>query len=532
MERHGGYRPCVSLLAIRETERILRVTLQAFAIALIAAYFSQLSLSRLALALVLVLVPFFVTLEKWEMHRVLCRLRSRGHGNRRAVILGTGPADRRIYSTLVRSPKFGVEPVAFVEQNSAQAPTEIYECAYHRQHSARVLSGPLCPEVFRQLDASVLIITNTLQDREALRLTLTRAADAGVTTYFAPGDFLEPGYWLNYAELDGIMLAQLSRGTTRVAYDSGKRLLDILGSSALMLLCSSLAALLAGLVKFSSPGPIFFRQERVGKNGRLFAMYKFRSMYVDAPTYGYSPTLGADRRVTPIGRFLRRTSLDELPQLINVWLGQMSLVGPRPEMPFIVETYSPLQQQRLAVKPGITGLWQISADRAFLIHENIEYDMYYFRLNIFYLCVPPLRDRIEDIAPLSQHILATIARTYSRPKLRISESALAELGRYPWPGNIRELRNVLERASMVAEHGVVAPEHLNFHATPAPEAAPPEFLHGTLRDMERAYINLVLHDEGGSIEQAARRLGIPRSSLYNKMKRFEIPQGTGRISIG
>jgi exopolysaccharide biosynthesis polyprenyl glycosylphosphotransferase len=380
-DRHGGYLPCVSLLAIRETERILRVTLQAFSVALVAAYFVLVSPSRLALGLVLALVPLFVTLEKWESHRLLRRLRSKGYGTRRAVILGTGSAARRIYTALVGSPKFGVEPVAFVDECAGEAPTEIYECAYHREHSARVISGPLRPEIFRQLEASVLVITSELQDRESMRLTLTTAADAGVTTYFAPGEFLEPGYWLNYSELDGIMLAQLSRGTTRAVYEFGKRLHDLVGSSALILLFAPLAALIAGLVKFSTPGPVFFRQERVGKEGLLFPMYKFRSMYVDAPKYGYSPTAGEDPRVTPVGRLLRRTSLDELPQLINVWLGQMSLVGPRPEMPFIVEAYTPLQQQRLAVKPGITGLWQISADRAFLIHENIEYDVYYLSNN-------------------------------------------------------------------------------------------------------------------------------------------------------
>jgi lipopolysaccharide/colanic/teichoic acid biosynthesis glycosyltransferase len=104
-------------------------------------------------------------------------------------------------------------------------------------------------------------------------------------------------------------------------------------------------------------------------------------MYCDAPKYSYSPGAGDDPRVTSIGRFLRHTGLDELPQLINVVLGQMSLVGPRPEMPFIVEQYTPLQRRRLAVKPGMTGLWQISADRAFLIHENPEYDLYYITNN-------------------------------------------------------------------------------------------------------------------------------------------------------
>jgi lipopolysaccharide/colanic/teichoic acid biosynthesis glycosyltransferase len=104
-------------------------------------------------------------------------------------------------------------------------------------------------------------------------------------------------------------------------------------------------------------------------------------MFQHVSSYGYSPKDGEDPRITRIGRFLRRTSLDELPQLINVFLGTMSLVGPRPEMPFIAEGYTALQRQRLSVKPGITGLWQLSADRAFLIHENMEYDLYYMSNN-------------------------------------------------------------------------------------------------------------------------------------------------------
>ena len=232
-----------------------------------------------------------------------------------------------------------------------------------------------------------------------------------------------------------------------------------------MTLFAPLAAVLALLVKFNSRGPVLFRQERVGRQGQLFTMYKFRSMYVEAPQYGYSPTAERDPRITPVGRLLRRTSLDEIPQLINVVLGQMSLVGPRPEMPFIVEQYTHLQQQRLAVKPGITGLWQISADRKFLIHKNLEYDLYYFRVNIFLISLPPLRERVEDIALLSKQLLQNITRAHARPELCISDSALAELERYPWPGNIRELRNVLERAAMVVEHAVITPEHLIFQAS-------------------------------------------------------------------
>jgi len=97
--------------------------------------------------------------------------------------------------------------------------------------------------------------------------------------------------------------------------------------------------------------------------------------------------LSDDRRITGIGKLLRKTSLDELPQLLNVVRGEMSLVGPRPEMPFLVEQYGPVQRQRLKVTPGITGLWQLSADRAFLIHESPEYDLYYMRNRGFFLDV-------------------------------------------------------------------------------------------------------------------------------------------------
>jgi lipopolysaccharide/colanic/teichoic acid biosynthesis glycosyltransferase len=139
------------------------------------------------------------------------------------------------------------------------------------------------------------------------------------------------------------------------------------------------------LIKVDSDGPIFFRQARIGKNGRVFRLWKFRSMHSDAPPYERSPLSDADARLTRVGRVFRRFSIDELPQLINVLRGEMSIVGPRPEMPFIVDQYGLFERQRLQVRPGITGLWQISPARAMPIHENMEYDLYYIQRQNIYL---------------------------------------------------------------------------------------------------------------------------------------------------
>jgi lipopolysaccharide/colanic/teichoic acid biosynthesis glycosyltransferase len=107
-------------------------------------------------------------------------------------------------------------------------------------------------------------------------------------------------------------------------------------------------------------------------------------MHQDAPAFALHPTDSADPRITRVGAWLRKSSFDELPQLINVIRGNMSLVGPRPEMPFIVDGYEPRHRERLKVIPGLTGLWQLSADRRYLIHENIQYDLYYIRNRNFF----------------------------------------------------------------------------------------------------------------------------------------------------
>jgi lipopolysaccharide/colanic/teichoic acid biosynthesis glycosyltransferase len=164
-----------------------------------------------------------------------------------------------------------------------------------------------------------------------------------------------------------------------------KRGCDVIGTVFLLVILFPLFVLIAILIKMDSPGPVFFRHYRVGKDGNPFVLWKFRSMRTNVPEYEASPRSGVDDRLTRIGRLIRRLSVDELPQLINVLRGEMSLVGPRPEMPFMVARYHPIECERFIARPGITGLWQISPARAFPIHENLQYDLHYIRNQNFFL---------------------------------------------------------------------------------------------------------------------------------------------------
>ena len=159
--------------------------------------------------------------------------------------------------------------------------------------------------------------------------------------------------------------------------DLVKRSTDLCIALSLFLLTAPLLLVISMCVKLESRGPAVIRQRRIGMNGAPFYMWKFRSMYGEAARDAPSPVNHKDPRVTKVGRILRRFSIDEIPQLLNVLAGDMSLVGPRPEMPFIVAKYSPYEQLRLHALPGMTGLWQISPARAMPIHQNVDLDIFY-----------------------------------------------------------------------------------------------------------------------------------------------------------
>ena len=238
---------------------------------------------------------------------------------------------------------------------------------------------------------------NTKQDLPAVKFLLDdpivnpsafAAEDGGIKPDFDVADLiLVPGLPVDISHRaqspDWLLPTELAQASLLV--DFLRRLFDIVISLALLVLMFPALLLIATMVKIDSPGPVVYRQDRVGLNGRTFVLRKFRSMRIDAEAGGPRWAAEHDPRVTRLGRWLRLTRLDELPQLVNVLVGEMSLVGPRPERPHFVEQIvqaMPQFTQRVVVKPGITGWAQVNYPYGATIEdarEKLAYDLYYIR---------------------------------------------------------------------------------------------------------------------------------------------------------
>jgi exopolysaccharide biosynthesis WecB/TagA/CpsF family protein len=202
--------------------------------------------------------------------------------------------------------------------------------------------------------------------------------------------------WGNFEFTLGAFVGRRIDALPRDPGVGGKRLLDLALATAGLLALAPLFALIATAIRLGSPGPALFRQTRVGRDGRTFTLFKFRSMYRDAEARRAALLAGSDRagicfksktdpRVTRIGRVLRRFSLDELPQLLNIWLGDMSIVGPRPALPQEVEAYPAEARRRLAVKPGLTGLWQVGGRAEIGFDKMVDMDIAHVRSRSIFL---------------------------------------------------------------------------------------------------------------------------------------------------
>lgn len=386
LQLDGAYQGGGSLLHIRETERALRIPVQSVLLLLPFSSLLHLRFSGAPFLIALVLIPALLILQKQALFSLVRALRAEGFGMDRVAVYGAGAEARRVVSALSHSLGLGLCPVVVIDDNPALDGGSMLELGYRNRRSVvPVQRGPVTPALLKSFRCSLLIVAFPNPSSRRAAEATNAAEKAGLMVAFLSGAEAPKQQWAKSLDIDGLSLTPLTEPVTSWFDAFVKRTVDLTVSSLLLVLFAPFLLLIALLVRLDSPGPALFVQKRVGRHGELFKMYKFRSMYTNAPKYEFSPTTSGDPRITRIGRLLRKISLDELPQLINVFWGNMSLVGPRPEMPFIVQDYTSEHRQRLQVIPGITGLWQLSADRSFLIHNNIEYDLYYIRNRGFFM---------------------------------------------------------------------------------------------------------------------------------------------------
>jgi len=233
-----------------------------------------------------------------------------------------------------------------------------------------------------------VVVAMDFHQSHSLAFIIKTCEEIGVDVTLAPMPYGADISKVYYSEFNQMPLMVLSMTPLSQCQLMVKNIVDLLASLVLLIALSPLMGLIAMLIKLNTPGPIFYSQIRCGLNGRRFYMHKFRSMYVDADQRlselltqnqqsGPVFKMKNDPRVTSVGYWLRKLSLDEFPQLINVLQGHMSLIGPRPPLPQEVLAYQASQRRRLSVVPGITGLWQVSGRSDVDFQKWVELDLYY-----------------------------------------------------------------------------------------------------------------------------------------------------------
>ena len=319
-------------------------------------------------------------------HRIAVRgwFRVRGGSHypvRRVLIVGTGEIAIEIARAVQAHGWTGLVPVGYVTDHGGTDPND-----------GLPVLGRLsdAPAVIQEHGISEVVIALARQDSQHVTGFVQQLQSLPVNIRLIPDYFDMAFLRVNIENFGGMPLLSLKEPILDPFQRVVKRAFDIVLTLLLLIPALPLMAVIAILIRRDSPGPAIFKQQRIAEGGRLFMMYKLRTMYAGAEAMQHQVTKvnengdlihkhADDPRVTKMGRWLRRTSLDELPQLFNILCGEMSLVGPRPEMPWLVDRYEPWQRKRFEVPQGLTGWWQISgrADRP--MHLNTEDDLYYIR---------------------------------------------------------------------------------------------------------------------------------------------------------
>jgi lipopolysaccharide/colanic/teichoic acid biosynthesis glycosyltransferase len=327
LQWNGAYRGGGSLLQIHETERAIRIPALSVLLLLAFSLLLDLRISYTAILVALIVTPVLLILQKVVFFSIIRTLHFMGIGIERAVVYGAGNTAKRIVSALFHSPRLGILPVAVIDNHSAPDGDTIFELGYRHRRSVPVHRGPITPEALKSSQCSVLVVALPNLSTEKQNAAIYAAKQAGVRIAFLSGLELQEQHWTRSIDLDGFSLTTTVEPLTSWHYAVVARVIDLIVSASLLVLASPLLLMIALIVKLDSPGPALFVQKRVGRKGELFNIYKFRSMYTSSPRYDLSPVTSHDLRITRVGRFIRQTSLDELPQLMNVFLGNMSLVG-------------------------------------------------------------------------------------------------------------------------------------------------------------------------------------------------------------
>ena len=328
--------------------------------------------SRLALGMFLVLNVVGLAVARRLLWRALWFGRVHGLNQGRAVIVGTGRTGRLVAKTISGNKWTGLEAVGFVDKPSEIEPTVL----------PRLGTVEKLPQVVEEHDIDHVFVALPLARYAELPGVYAALSNVFVEVQLVPDVSNLAGMKLRMLDVDNVSFLELRRNPHRGWPSIVKRATDLIIGSAALVFLSPLFLLLAVGVKLSSPGPVFFRQARAGLGGRSFSMLKFRTMRLDAEKEtGPVWTKPNDGRCTRLGRIMRRWSLDELPQLLNVLAGEMSLVGPRPERNVFIEKFRrqlPGYCQRHQVKAGMTGWAQVNGWRGNTsLRHRLRCDLYY-----------------------------------------------------------------------------------------------------------------------------------------------------------
>lgn len=364
-----------------ELRRVLRGVTLGAAVAVVASFSVRFPLSRGWLLLAWALALVGVGLGRRALRKTVYYFRRRGRLRRRTLIVGTDPSAVALADAVTKAPWEGFDVVGFVSiDRSAGGPLP--------SGLEQVGSADRLRELTAALRVTDVLVAPNVAGNGHFTEVVSALDGVPVNLRIAPGlDGFLPSR-LTVQPLGDRPLVSVERGELNPTARVAKRILDLVLGTILLVLSAPVLLACAVAVRLDSPGPAFFKQRRVGLRGRQFTMWKLRTMQSDAEEQRleleYRNEAGGvlfkilnDPRITRVGRFLRRTSLDELPQLINVVSGHMSLVGPRPPLPGEVTDYSDRMGRRLIVKPGMTGLWQVSGRNELSFEDYVRYDLLY-----------------------------------------------------------------------------------------------------------------------------------------------------------